>query len=54
MTKWCKCGHMKTEHKVDGCLHYISPSYFKRTYSGHRECFCKTFRLSHECSLGSL
>ena len=45
-----KCGHMKGDHNVEGCMEWIGSS----NVGTRGVCDCKTFRLSHECSLGSL
>ena len=50
MIKWCKCGHIKGDHNVEGCMEWIGSS----NVGTRGICDCKTFRLSHECSLGSL
>jgi len=50
MIKWCKCKHMKGSHDLEGCTEWVGSSY----YGTRGICECKNFRLSHECSLGSL
>jgi len=44
MIKWCKCGHMKGDHNVEGCMEWIGSS----NVGTRGICDCKTFRLSHE------
>jgi len=41
---------MKGDHNVEGCMEWIGSS----NVGTRGICDCKTFRLSHECSLGSL